>query len=80
MKPTLGLMSHNLRKGDFVIWKWASGYSHGQIVSIDTGYTEIEFRGEVHSRIGSKDDPAVTIVDHNNRTVLRLASELELAT
>jgi len=70
-------MKQSLKTGDPVIWRWANGYAHGTIVSIDTGRTEITRHGKNIARDGTADDPAVTIMDHNNTKVLKLASELQ---
>jgi hypothetical protein len=67
------------KPGDYVVWKWATGHGHGTVVSVDTERTEIDSRGKRIVRNGTVSNPAVTIHDHNNTPVIKLASELQKA-
>jgi hypothetical protein len=69
-----------LQKGDTVAWKWASGVAEGTVEAVCPERTEITTKGKTIHRNGTKDDPAVIIVQQNGTKVLKLAHELTITT
>ena len=72
-------MSSNYSEGDKVKWKWGDSYAHGKIKSIFEEKTTRKIDGSEVTREGSKDDPALYIVNNKDdaNNVLKLASEVE---
>lgn len=74
-------MSKSFSEGDKVKWKWGDSYAEGKVQSVFEEKTTRKIGGSETTRHGSKDDPALYIVndkdDSNN--VLKLASEVEKA-
>lgn len=65
-----------LEIGDYVSWKWGVGIASGEIISINDSRTEIESKGKVIVRNGSKNNPAIIIKHNSGNLVLKLKSEL----
>jgi hypothetical protein len=67
-----------IRQGDYVAWKWLSGYGHGIITSVIGRRAEIESNGAQIVRNGTQDDPALIISDHSGKQVLKRAHEVKI--
>ncbi len=65
-----------LKIGDHVAWKWGSGLATGEVMLINESRTEIESKGKVIVRNGSKVNPAITIKHESGNLVLKLKSEI----
>jgi hypothetical protein len=66
-----------IKKGDYVVWKWASGLGRGLVQDVRTEMTAIESKGKTIIRSGSPDNPAIIIEDHNGVSVLKRANEVD---
>ena len=64
-------------EGDKVCWKWGSGTATGRIQSIFEHSVTRTIKGNEVVRNGSKENPALYIVQDDGDRVLKLASEVE---
>lgn len=66
-------------EGDKVKWNWGNGTGEGKVQSVFEEKTTRKIKGSEVTRDGSKDDPALYIVQEDGDSVLKLASEVEKA-
>ncbi|WRT68280.1 uncharacterized protein IL334_005256 [Kwoniella shivajii] len=65
-------MSEELKKGDEVSWNWGSGQPSGKVADIVEGKAEVKSKkGNVISKNGTEEDPAVVITRSGNDVVKR---------
>lgn len=69
----------SISEGDAVRWKWGTGYGYGRVQSVFTKTVQRTLGGSEITRHGSKEDPALYIVndEEGSHNVLKLASEVE---
>lgn len=72
------MSSEELRKGDSVWWRWASGTAEGTIVAVHTERVERTIKGKRIVRNGTPENPALEIEQGSGAAVLKLASEVQL--
>ena len=65
-----------IRIGNQVSWKWLNSVASGEIIGISYEKTQIESKGKLITRNGTKDNPAVIIKHKNGNLVIKLKSEL----
>lgn len=71
------MSKNNYIEGDAVAWKWANGVAEGKIVRIVQDRVQIETKGKIITRNGSKKNPALVIKHNSGTNVLKLASEVQ---
>ena len=69
-------MSTEIAVGDGVAWKWAAGVAEGVVIEVSPARTQIESKGKLITRNGTKANPAIIIMHTSGATVLKLHSEL----
>lgn len=71
------MSKYKINVGDEVGWQWGSGLASGVVESINETKTQIESKGSVITRNGSKSDPALVIKHKSGNDVLKLAHEVQ---
>jgi len=66
-----------VNEGDRVTWKWGQGEASGKVKSVFDQKTTRTIKGSEITRNGTKDDPALYIVQEDGDAVLKLASEVK---
>jgi len=67
----------DISEGDHVKWSWGNGYASGKVQSTFAQKTTRKIKGSEVTRNGTKDDPALYIIQSDGDAVLKLASEVE---
>ena len=65
-----------IKVGQIVSWKWINGVTSGEVVGINYEKTQIESKGKLITRNGTKENPAIVIKHKNGNLVIKLKSEL----
>jgi hypothetical protein len=65
-----------IKIGKTVQWKWLNGTAAGKVIAINFEKTQIESKGKLITRNGTKENPAILIEHKNGNPVLKLKSEL----
>ncbi|GAB3867820.1 hypothetical protein GCM10028824_11050 [Hymenobacter segetis] len=73
------LLPFFMRKGTQVSWKYGTGSATGKIESVHKEPISRTIKGSVIHRNGSATDPAFVIVQENGDRVLKLKSEVKVA-
>lgn len=66
-------------KGDRVEWDWGEGIATGQVDEIFNQKVKRTLKGSEVTRNGTKEDPALLIVQEDGTEVLKLSSEVRAA-
>jgi Hypervirulence associated proteins TUDOR domain len=65
-----------IKVGKVVNWKWLNGVAEGKVIAINYEKTQIESKGKIITRNGTKENPAIIIKHKNSNLVLKLETEL----
>lgn len=66
-----------LKKGDEVIWNFATGTASGKVANVSEHDVTKTIKGKKIKRKGSADEPALVIRQENDNEVVKSASEVK---